>query len=170
MTERSGLAIVLVTAIILAALPLAPALETKHSASLPAPDITLRIDFGNGTAVTFNGLNGTTVLNVTESVVEVETNWAGDLAYVVSIDGVSQDQNHWWQYWVNGKYATVAANWYSLQDGDSVLWNRTVFGSQNTTSTDIDSALIAGGILLGAGGLGFVLLLYVRMPRRGTAG
>ena len=169
MTEKPGRAIVLVMAIILAALPLAPALQTKLPASLPASDITLNIDFGNGTTVTFNGLNGTTALNVTESVVKVETNWAGDLAYVVSIDGVSQDQNHWWQYWVNGNYASVAANWYSLQDGDSVLWNRTVFGSQNTTSTDIDSTLIAGGILLGAGGLGFMLLLYIRMSRRGTA-
>ncbi len=163
------MAIVLLAAIILATLPLAPALQTKHPASLSASDITLRIDFGNGTTSTFNGLNGTTVLNVTESVVEVEANWAGVLAYVVSIDGVSQDQNHWWQYWVNGDYATVAANWYSLQDGDSVLWNRTAFGSQNTISTGIDSTLIAGGILLAAGGLGFMLLLYVRMSRRGTA-
>ena len=163
------MAIVLVAAVILAALPLAPALQTRYPASLSALGITLRIDFGNGTTVTFNGLNGTTVLNVTDSVVDVETNWAGELAYVVSIDGVSQDQNHWWQYWVNGNYATVAANWYSLQDGDSVLWNRTVFGSQNTTSTDIDSTLIAGGILLGAGGLGFMLLLYIRTSRRGTA-
>ena len=162
------MAIVLVIAIILAAIPLAPALQMRHPASLPASDITLSIDFGNGTTVTFNELSGTTALNVTESVVKIETNWAGDLAYVVSIDGVSQDQNHWWQYWVNGNYAAVAANWYSLQNGDSVLWNRTVFGSQNTTSTDIDSTLIAGGFLLGAGGLGFMLLLYVRMSKRGT--
>lgn len=169
MTEKSGLAIVLVMTIILAALPLAPALQTRLPASLSALNVTLRIDFGNGTTVTFNGLNGTTVLNVTDSVVDVETNWAGDLAYVVSIAGISQDQTHWWQYWVNGKYATVAANWYSLKDGDSVLWNRTVFSSQNTTSTDIDSSLVAGGILLGAGGLGFMLLLYVRMSRREAA-
>ena len=159
----------LVAAVILAALPLAPALQTRYPVSLSALGITLRIDFGNGTTVTFNGLSGTTVLNVTDSVVDVETNWAGDLAYIVSIDGVSQDQNHWWQYWVNGNYATVAANWFSLQDGDSVLWNRTVFGSQNTISTDIDSTLIEGGILLGVGGLGFMLLLYVRMSRREAA-
>lgn len=169
MTEKAGLTLVLVMAIILAALPISPAQQMDQPASLSASDITLRIDFGNGTTVTFNGLNGTTVLNVTDSVAEIEAYWAGDLAYVVSIDGVSQDQNHWWQYWVNGDYATVAANWYSLQDGDSVLWNRTVFSSQNTTPTDIDSTLIAGGILLGAGGLGFMLLLYARTSRRGTA-
>lgn len=165
MNEKPEPALLMVIAIILAAPITAQALQLRYPAAFAASNVTLAIDFSNGTISTFSGLYGTTVLNVTESVVEIGAYWAGDLAFIISIDGVSQDEDHWWQYWVNGEYASVAASLYNLQDGDHVLWNLTTFDVQSST-TDLDNTLIIGGILLGAGGLGFLLVLNARISRR----
>ena len=89
---------------------------------LAAEDITLTIDFGNGTAREFNDLNGTTVLEVTSSVLEVEVQWFGPLAYIKSIEGLTGEGEYGWEYWVNGEFASIAVNLYSLENGDIVSW------------------------------------------------
>lgn len=133
--------------------------------SIPAASgIDLIIDFGNGTVTSDSELSAPDVYNLTVSLFEVDEVWAGDRVFINAIDGVQQDENHGWQYWVNGNYASIAANLYILQDGDSVLWNRTVSGFQGPTEPDL--TLIVGGVLLSFGGIAFLALLYWRTRRR----
>jgi hypothetical protein len=133
--------------------------------SIPsATGIDLTIDFGNGTVANYTGLFATNVYNLTTSIFDVDARWAGNRVYIDAIDGIFQDETHGWQYWVNGNYATVAANLYALNDGDFVLWNRTISGFQNQTESD-PSAFI-GGVLIGVGGIVFLALLYWKSIRR----
>lgn len=129
-----------------------------------ATGITLTVDFGNGTVVNYTELSAPDVYNLTSTLLEVDAVWTGNRVFVNAIDGVSQDENHGWQFWVNGDYATIAANLFVLQDGDSVLWNRTISGFHSTTEPDL--TLIVGGILLAFGGLVFLVLLYRKSIRR----
>ena len=131
---------------------------------LAAMDIDLTIDFGNGTVINYSGLSAPDVYNLTTMVLEVDAVWAGNRVFINAIDGVYHDENHGWQYWVNGNYATIAANLFVLEDGDSVLWNRTLSGFQTTTETDQTS--LAGVILLAIGGITFLALIYWRTLRR----
>ena len=129
-----------------------------------ATAVTLTVDFDNGTIVNFTGLSAPNVYNLTTMVFNVDARWAGNLVYIDAINGVYRDQIHGWQYWVNGNYATVAANLYTLQDGDFVLWNLTT--SQYHGSTESDYTSLVGGILLGIAGVIFLALLYRRTIRR----
>jgi hypothetical protein len=129
-----------------------------------ATGISLTVDFGNGTIVNFTGLSAPNVYNLTIMIFDVDASWAGNLVYINAIDGVYRDQVHGWQYWVNGNYATVAANLYILQDGDSVLWNLTTSQYQSVTEPDYTS--LVGGAILGIAGVIFLALLYRRTKRR----
>lgn len=131
-----------------------------------ASGITLSIDFNNGTVLDFSGLNGTNVLNVTRSVIDVETQWSGYYAFVVAIGGVSQDQNHWWQYWVNGEYAPVASNMYNLANGDYIEWKRTSSRYTDLETQQLDYSLIIGVAITLIAGVGFLLILSRRTLRR----
>jgi hypothetical protein len=136
-----------------------------NAQSIPAASgIDLTIDFGNGTAVSYSGLSAANVYNLTIAIFDVDATWAGNRVYINAIDGVFRDDTHGWQYWVNGNYATIAANLYTLSDGDFVLWNRTVSGFQN--QTELDLTAIGGGLLIAIGGLVFLALLYWRSRRR----
>ncbi|TFH07332.1 MAG: DUF4430 domain-containing protein [Candidatus Thorarchaeota archaeon] len=126
--------------------------------------IDLIVDFGNGTVAYHSGLTAPDVYNLTISLFEIDAVWAGDRAFINAIDGVHQDETHGWQYWVNGNYASIAANLYILHDGDSVLWNRTISGYQNPTEPDL--TIIVGGTILAFGGFVFLALLYRRTFRR----
>ena len=129
-----------------------------------ATGVALTVDFGNGTIVNFTGLSASNVYNLTIMVFNVDARWAGNLVYINAIDGVYRDQVHGWQYWVNGNYATVAANLYTLHDGDFVLWNLTTSQYQGATEPDYTS--LVGGALLGITGIIFLALLYRRTIRR----
>jgi len=44
-------------------------------------------------------------------------------AFVESVDGVENGRDgHYWSYYVNGDYGTVAADSKDLEDGDVVRW------------------------------------------------
>jgi hypothetical protein len=138
---------------------------------LAAEGITLEIDFGNDTVLTFTNLNGTNALDVTESVVSVEKEWYGDLVYVTSIAGVPNDaENGWfWQYWVNNELAPIAANKYNLEENDIVSWRR--LSEEGTTTTsytsqDFDISLLAWAGLLTILGVSFLGMLYIMKMRR----
>jgi hypothetical protein len=129
-----------------------------------ATGISLTIDFGNGTITSHSALEATDVYNLTIGLFEVDAIWAGNRVYINAIEGVYRDETRGWQYWINGNYATAAANLYNLQDGDSVLWNLTVSNYQTTTEPDY--SLVIGGVLLAVGGLVFLVILYRRSARR----
>lgn len=139
--------------------------------TLAAEEISLEIDFGNETVLTFMNLNGTNALDVTESVVSVEKEWYGDFVYVTAVAGVPNDAENglFWQYWVNNELAPVAANKYNLEQNDVVTWRR--LSGEGTTTTsftsqDFDTSLLAWAGLLSILGVSFLGLLYVMKMRR----
>ncbi|NWF96808.1 MAG: DUF4430 domain-containing protein [Candidatus Thorarchaeota archaeon] len=118
-----------------------PAVSAHADATTPAAvGVTLGLDFGNGTVISFSDLEGTDVLNLTQSAVEVTVSWTGDLAFVTSIAGVTNMpvEGRWWQYWVNGVFGTVAANKHRISDGDHVVWKLTAsaFSTENTEAPE----------------------------------
>ena len=116
-----------------------------------AVGVSLQIDFGNSTVLTYHNLNGTDVLNATMKVAVVEVTWYGSMAFVTSIDGAENNPSagRWWQYWVNGDLGGVAANLYNLDDSDTVLWEMTesAFGTPQPVPVQTLGALIALGTI-----------------------
>jgi hypothetical protein len=127
-----------------------------------AEGITLTIDFGNGTIREYNDLNGSTVLEVTSSVLEVEVQWFGPLAYIRGIEGLIGEGEYGWQFWVNGEFASVAVNQYLLYDNDHVSW---VY-STPTQQQQQDPSLIPGILFVSAAGVSFIAIVYVQTSRR----
>jgi hypothetical protein len=128
-----------------------------------ATNVTLQVDFGNGTMNTYEDVPGTNVLEATESVLLVAVDWFGTLAFVKSIGGVSEsdDAGLWWQYWVNSELSVVAANAYQIQDNDTIVWRYTTSQVGNPNPTESDNSLLFGALLLGVLGTGFLIVLYL---------
>lgn len=140
--------------------------DQSHAMAL-ARNVTLQVDFGNETTKIYEDVPGVNVLEATESVLPVVVDWFGNLAFVKSIGGVSEndDTGLWWQYWVNGELSVVAANAYQIQDNDSIVWRYTSSQVGNQNPTESDNSLLLGALMLGVLGVGFLLVLQV-MNRR----
>jgi hypothetical protein len=127
-----------------------------------AEGVSLSIDFGNGTIKEFYNLNGSTVLEATSSVLEVDVQWFGSLAYIRGIEGVVGEGERGWQYWVNGQFATVAANQYALHDNDTISWVYSTTSHQEQQ----DPSLIPGALVVLIAGLGFIAIVYIQTSKR----
>ena len=136
------------------------------SHEIAATGVSLHLDFGNGTVLDFHDIEGTNVLNVTESVTEVGVLWYGDLVFVTSIAGVSNNESAglWWQYWVNDELGPVAANKYQVQNGDSVYWRR-ILPETEPTDQPTDYTLIGAAAVLAVIGFGFLFFLSTRKAK-----
>ena len=162
------LAAKLIPALLIAALISQPAgaFIGEFSHEIAATDMRLQLDFGNGTVLEFHDVEGTNVLNVTESVTEVEVIWYGDLVFVTSIAGTPNNESAglWWQYWVNEELGPVAANKYQVQDGDVVSWRR-IPPEMEPTDGPTDYTTIGGAVVLAVIGLGFLFFLSTRKQK-----
>ena len=49
-------------------------------------------------------------------------NYEGMGIFVTSIDGVTADSKHFWEFYVNNKSSNVGVSSYTLQDGDKIEW------------------------------------------------
>ena len=136
--------------------------QGNSEAVIAAEGITLTIDFGNDTIKDFENLRGSTVLNVTASVLEVEVQWYGALAYIKAIEGLIGEGEYGWEYWVNNEFASLAVNLYSLEDGDTILWKYTSPEPQPQQ----DPTFIPGVIIVSVSGIGFIAIVYVQTSRR----
>ncbi len=162
------LAAKLIPALLIAALISQPAgaFIGEFSHEIAATDMRLQLDFGNGTVLEFHDVEGTNVLNVAESVTEVEVIWYGDLVFVTSIAGTPNNESAglWWQYWVNEELGPVAANKYQVQDGDVVSWRR-IPPEMEPTDGPTDYTIIGGAVVLAVIGLGFLFFLSTRKQK-----
>lgn len=92
--------------------------------------VSLTIDYGNGTVVTHDEVylfHNATVLDALRAVAEVYvTYWPSFEAFFVeSINGVvnnADNNGKYWLYWVNGEHPPVGADKYILRNGDNVEW------------------------------------------------
>jgi len=138
-----------------------PPRQTEFTAL--ATNISLQIDFGNGTVLNHQALTGSNVLDTTESVLSVEVSWYGNMAFVESIVGVvnNQVEGRWWQYWVNGELGPVAANAYQVSDGDSIVWLYTGSQAEDLEGKGPDSTRLYEAVILTGLGMGFLAVLFV---------
>ncbi|MCD6515397.1 MAG: DUF4430 domain-containing protein [Candidatus Asgardarchaeum sp.] len=106
-------------------------IEQKPNSEIkPAYNLTLIIDYGNGTIEVHYNLNLTNVPNITAFhilflVATVNYTWYGDDVFVDAINGVwnnENDNNRWWQYWVDDELPMIAANHYYLKNNSVVAW------------------------------------------------
>jgi hypothetical protein len=136
--------------------------QASSEVATAAEGITLTIDFGNGTIGEYYDLNGSTVLEVTASVLEVDVQWFGSLAYIRGIEGLVGEGEYGWQFWVNGEFASVAVNQYLLNDNDVISW---VYSTPNQHQQE-DPSLVPGIITVSIAGLGFIAIVYIQTSRR----
>ncbi|MHA1882716.1 MAG: DUF4430 domain-containing protein [Candidatus Thorarchaeota archaeon] len=137
---------------------------TQSQPAIPSSSgLTLIIDFGNGTALTYENIEGENVLDATNATVEVEQDWYGDSAYVISIAGVSSDEDAglWWQYWVNDALGPTAANKYEVEDGDIIEWRRIASQTETDPAPNYDFLLSVS--VLALLGIGFLAVLFIKM-------
>lgn len=75
------------------------------------------------TAITYQGVEGKTALELLKAAHNVETKeFTGIGEFVESIDGVAPDANHFWGFWVNGTQAQVGAGQYVTKSSDVIEW------------------------------------------------
>jgi hypothetical protein len=111
-------------------------MPATHGVSASGEDIAvdISVDYGNGDVQSFaqemlregdSVLGLLDTLEVRHGIATERRNFPGMGVFIEAIHGVRNSNNFYWQYWVNGAYAQVAAEQYILQDGDNVLWKRT---------------------------------------------
>ncbi len=168
--KHFGLLVTAITLTLFMNLTISNGLHVQYVSA--ATEVSLTVDFGNGTIQEFTSIEGPNVLEATNSTTTVDVEWYGDLVFVTAISGVSQDDdaNLYWQYWVNGELGPCAANMYILEDGDAIEWKLPYHGSESTNTSTVafepDTSLIVGSALLGIAALGFLVLIKIRMSRR----
>ena len=91
-----------------------------------ATDLTLVVDYGNGTIKTQENFEltnyNTTAFNALVEWCEVEYKEFGEMGILVeNIDGIQGN----WRYSINGDFPGVSSNKYNLKNGDTIKW---VFG------------------------------------------
>jgi hypothetical protein len=86
--------------------------------------VTQTVD-GSNTNQPYNKVKDSTnaldLLNSTHTVVAKDYG-PGMGEFVESIDGVTPDSKHYWEFFVNGKSSNVGASSYILKNGDSLEW------------------------------------------------
>jgi len=95
-------------------------------------NISLYVNYGNGTVDSRIGFsldnNRTSVFDAVDKYYNIEYKKYGpnqDTFYVASINGISEDAIHGWEFWVNNKYLWIASNLYALENNSIIHCNFT---------------------------------------------
>jgi hypothetical protein len=121
-----------------------------------AGNIELTIDYGNSTQLVFPNISGETVFDILNQTAIVDFTQYAYGKFITSINGVVNNaggNGHYWQYWVNGELAPVAADNYVLADADQVLWKYCAPETTPTTPQTISPELLMGLGIIGALGI-----------------
>ncbi len=89
-----------------------------------SPGVLVNIDYG-GNIETYDVVITPReyVLDALVRVAVVDYDTMGEMgAYVTGINGVEQDDNHYWLYFVNGEMPNVACSHYHPNDGDVITF------------------------------------------------
>lgn len=90
-------------------------------------NVSMTINYGNGTSVTTNPLYlslNASVLDALKAVATVNATYYAEYQsfFVNAINGLWNNQTNYWEYSVNGQMASVGADQYKLNNGDQVEW------------------------------------------------
>jgi len=72
--------------------------------------------------VSYEGVDGKTAYQLLTELHQVQADSSSVGVMVKSIDGISQTDNEFWLYDVNGKEPSVGADKYETKSGDIVRW------------------------------------------------
>ncbi|MHA1287267.1 MAG: DUF4430 domain-containing protein, partial [Candidatus Thorarchaeota archaeon] len=87
----------------------------------------------------------------------------GSLAYIRAIEGLVGEGEYGWEFWVNGEFASVAVNLYSLDNNDEISW---VYSTPAQEQHLEDPSLVPGMIIVSTAGIGFIGIVYISTSRR----
>jgi hypothetical protein len=96
-------------------------------------NVNIKIDYGNGTIKWYNNTRvqiGATLLDVTDSVFDIEYQTSDYGSFVTSINEIDQDSTHYWiwNYYEDGwNMGPVGADQYILHEGQIIGWSYTSF-------------------------------------------
>lgn len=91
------------------------------------PTATQKVDGSSLNKSFYSITAGETAILLLKSDHSVQTTEYPGLGEMVqSIDGVSADSKHFWEFFVNGKSSNVGASSYVLKDSDAVEWKLSV--------------------------------------------
>jgi hypothetical protein len=95
-------------------------------------NVSLYVNYGNGTVDNWTGFslenNRTSVFDAIDKYCNIEYKKYGpnqDTFYVASINGITEDSTHGWEFWVNGEYIWIASNLYALDNNSIITCNFT---------------------------------------------
>jgi hypothetical protein len=128
---------------------------TKTHAAL-ASYVNLTVDYGNTTQDMFSDLSGNTVfdiLNQTTSVTFIQYAYGKFITSINGVENNANDNEYYWQYWVNNELAPVAADNYILSDSDQVLWKYCAPEITPTTPPTPGPEILLGVGIIGAVGV-----------------
>lgn len=73
-------------------------------------------------AIAYDGEDGKNALDLLKSKAEIQTQDSSIGVFVISINGVSNSNDHFWMFYVNGELAQVSADQYTTKNGDKIEW------------------------------------------------
>lgn len=95
-------------------------------------DVSLMLDFGDGNIQSFKDIAWQKNQNLFDLLKQVTAqnsielsykDYGGDLGvFIESIGGVKNNNDSWWQYWVNNQYAEKGASSYLVQPADVIVF------------------------------------------------
>lgn len=110
-------------------------ITTSPSVVEATSTVSVIINSGAGFAAVFpreSITEGDTLFSVLDKVTKeqkvefIYKDYGGDLGvFINSLNGKAGSKDKWWQYWVNGKYATVGVSGYKPQAGDVIEFRLT---------------------------------------------
>lgn len=85
-------------------------------------DITLTVDAADTDEQAMTVANNTTAFNALNQSHTVTYETSSHGYFITAIDGTAQNDTHSWLFFVNGEPPSVAANAYTVSDGDNVTF------------------------------------------------
>jgi hypothetical protein len=99
---------------------------------LPDAQVTVQqtVEGSNLNRPQYTIMMGADALTLLQSTHKVETKDYGSTGkFVLSIDGVTPDSKHFWEFFVNGKSSNVGASSYMLKPDDKLEWKLSAISS-----------------------------------------
>jgi len=77
--------------------------------------------------VSYDGVNGKNALEILKSTADIRTEETVIGVFVTKINGIENDNEHYWMFYVNNELANVSADQYQTNDTDKVQWRYETF-------------------------------------------
>lgn len=103
--------------------------NVQNKENIQQVSTTLRVNTDGSTPFDISDFVGKTALEATEAKTKLVASGTGVNAFVTSIDGRSADtsKHEFWELIINGSEAQVGAGSYTIQKGDSIIWQIDTF-------------------------------------------